>query len=71
MASKQSIAEIVQILSKRNWVTFAELEQLTGWTKEELIASKAEIEQDLRGSFPDSTLVSRIDLRPEGFEVTS
>jgi len=56
-------------LRSKNWASFSELEEVTGLTRTELIASKDAIEQILQLDDPDIFLTSRIDLKPEGFEV--
>jgi hypothetical protein len=62
---------VANLLAARNWVTFVELEDATGLSRSELIAIKADVESELQRTSPGTTLVSRVDLRPEGFEVTS
>ena len=71
MPNREAVKKVVALLSARNWVPFADLETETGLSLGELIQLKPEIEHDLRTAFPDASLVSRIDLNPPGFEVTS
>ena len=66
----EPLQRAVSVLSSRTFVTFAELEGATGLTRDQLIASKSDIEAALRDVNPDTALTSRVDLSPEGFEVS-
>jgi hypothetical protein len=57
-------------LARRNSMSFDELESQTGLTRNELIAMKSDVEATLRRDDPRLRLTSRVDLSPEGFEVT-
>jgi|ERR1019366_635231 hypothetical protein len=69
VSTNDALNKVVAILSERNWITFADLEKETGFTRDELVAHKAAIEAQLRRADPDVVLTSRVDLEPEGFEV--
>jgi hypothetical protein len=64
-----AIDAVVARLSRRNWVTFQELESEVGLTRDELIQIKPDVEASLRRQDPSLRLTSRIDLSPEGFDV--
>jgi hypothetical protein len=50
-------------------MSFADLEAESGLSRDQLIASKPDIETGLRTIDPDIRVVSRVDLEPQGFEV--
>lgn len=71
MADRAMIDVVVAHLARRNLMSFDELESQTGLTRDELIAIKADVEATLRQDDPTLRLTSRVDLSPEGFEVSS
>lgn len=70
MARSEAIRIAAKGLSTRNWITFAEIESETGFTRDQILEIKRDIEATLRRDDPSVRVISRVDLDPEGFEAS-
>ncbi len=70
MTRSKAIRVAVEGLSTRNWITFEDLESETGLTRDQILEIKPDIEAGLRREDPSVRVISRVDLDPEGFEVS-
>ena len=68
-SESESIRAAADALIGKTWISFAELGQISGLSRDDLMRHKQEIEGLLKVQDPDVFLTSRIDLDPEGFEL--